>query len=60
MSRSRTPIRSTRHQRGQSMVEYVVIAAALAAALFTSGAGSALCQAIKTFYANLTLFISLP
>jgi Flp pilus assembly pilin Flp len=56
----RTAIRSLHRQRGQSMVEYVVIAAALAAALFTSGAGSALCQAIKTFYANLTLFISLP
>jgi Flp pilus assembly pilin Flp len=56
--------KSTRilRQRGQSTVEYVVICVALAAALFAShsSVGQQLTQAIRTFYADLTFFFSLP
>ncbi len=55
-----------RGQLGQSMVEYVIIAAALVAALLLPFPGSQesvcqlLCDSIRNFYSSLTLFISLP
>ncbi len=51
---------------GQSMTEYAVICAALAAALLLPMPGSQqtaaqlLCDSIRDFYSSLTLFISLP
>jgi uncharacterized membrane protein YdcZ (DUF606 family) len=51
-----------RLQRGQSTVEYVVICVVLAGALFASqsSVGQQLTQAIRSFYADLTFFFSLP
>jgi len=51
-----------RRQRGQSMTEYVVIAAMLALVLFaaSSPAGKELAQAFRDFYSNLIFYISLP
>ena len=56
-----------RAQRGQGMVEYTVITAALVAALFTPNAlfngqtGAAyLAEQVKAFYRNFSHFISLP
>lgn len=55
-----------RAQRGQSMVEYAVICGLLAVALFApvpgqgKAVGALLTDAIHTFYANLTNFVSLP
>jgi Flp pilus assembly pilin Flp len=60
MSRTRSNARALCRQRGQSMVEYTIICAALALALFSTGAGQQLAQAVRTFYAELTLFLSLP
>ena len=49
-------------QRGQAMIEYVVICFVLATCLFAAQApaGKQLAQAIHDFYADLTLFLSLP
>lgn len=49
-------------QRGQSMIEYAVICAVLLICLFAtqSPAGQQLAQAMRDFYADLTLFLSLP
>jgi hypothetical protein len=55
-------------QRGQSMVEYLVICAALAAALFApvpnsnppQAVGAYLTTKIYQTYQNLTFFFSLP
>ena len=51
-----------RLQRGQSMIEYVIICAVLAVCLFStqSPAGKQLAQAIHDFYTDLTFFLSLP
>lgn len=57
-----------RRQRGQAMVEYLVIGAALAAALFVpipgvqpaEPVGQLLAGKIHDFYDNLTFFLSLP
>jgi hypothetical protein len=54
--------------RGQSMVEYVVVCAALAAALFVplpgsqprQAVGQLLASKIHDLYDNLTFFLSLP
>ena len=60
------PNLSHRGQRGQSMVEYAVIAGVLAAALFVplpgqqDAAGAFLAGKIRDFYDALTYFISLP
>jgi Flp pilus assembly pilin Flp len=56
-----SPIQPAR-QRGNAAVEYTVIAAALAVALFAVGtpAGRTLTQAIQAFYSDLTFFLSLP
>ena len=63
-----SPTASRRAQRGQSMVEYAVIAGVLAAALFVpipgtspqQAAGALLAGKIQDFYNDLTYFISLP
>jgi Flp pilus assembly pilin Flp len=49
-------------QRGQSMTEYVVIAAMLALVLFaaSSPVGKEFAQAFRDFYSNLIFYISLP
>jgi hypothetical protein len=49
-------------QRGQSMTEYAIICAVLVICLFStqSPAGQQLAQAIRDFYTDLTLFLSLP
>lgn len=60
MSRRRT-------QRGQSMIEYLVVAAAMVSAMFvvdvtTDGktAAQLLADSIRIFFRGLTYFISLP
>ena len=64
--RTTQPTPSHRGQRGQSMVEYAVIAGVLAAALFVplpgtqEAAGAFLAGKIRDFYNALTYFISLP
>ena len=61
LSRKPASFRSLRRQSGQSMIEYTVIAAGLAVLLFVSTpVGQQLAHAIRTFYADLTLFLSLP
>ncbi len=63
-----SPTGGHRGQRGQSMVEYAVIAGVLAAALFVplpgtqpqQAAGAFLAGKIRDFYNDLTYFISLP
>jgi len=61
MSRTSRPAPPLRRQRGQSMTEYAVICGALATFLFIlTPVGQQLTQAIRTFYADVTLFISLP
>jgi len=53
-------------QRGQSMIEYVVICAVLAAALFVpipgtqKSAGQLLADSVGGLYSSLTFFLSLP
>ena len=49
-------------QRGQSMTEYTIICAVLVVCLFAfdTPAGKELTDAIRNFYQDLTLFISLP
>lgn len=52
-------------QKGQAMIEYAIVAGALAAALFVADfngrtGAQFLADAIKAFYRNLTYFISLP
>jgi Flp pilus assembly pilin Flp len=43
------------------MIEYTVIAAGLSLLLFAATpVGQQLAQAVRTFYADLTLFLSLP
>jgi hypothetical protein len=56
-----------RAQRGQTVVEYVVVAAAMVSALFvidvtTDGKTAAqfLADSIRAFFRGLTYFISLP
>jgi hypothetical protein len=57
-----------RAQRGQSMTEYLVVAGALAAALFfpvpgitpSATVGQLLAGKIGDLYDNLTFFLSLP
>ncbi len=51
-----------RRQRGQSTIEYAIIATALVVCLFaaTSRPGQDMARAIRAFYTDLTLFISLP
>lgn len=53
--------RGRQRQRGQSMIEYVVICAMLALVLFAgSPVGKQFAQAIRDFYSNLIFYISLP
>jgi len=49
-------------QRGVSMVEYVILAAALAITLFGVGSpvGRMVTDAMRAFYASVTFFLSLP
>lgn len=49
-------------QRGQAMIEYVILCCVLAICLFATQApaGKQLAQAIHDFYTDLTLFLSLP
>jgi hypothetical protein len=56
-----TRIRAFR-QRGQSMTEYVIVAAALAGTLFAIGtpAGRMVTDAMRAFYASVTFLLSLP
>ena len=56
-----TPTRC-RRQRGQAMIEYVILCCVLALCLFAAQApaGKQLALAIHDFYADLTLFLSLP
>ncbi|HEY3786503.1 MAG TPA: hypothetical protein VGL55_14600 [Steroidobacteraceae bacterium] len=55
-----------RGQRGQSTVAYIIICAALAGTLFVPlppnnlTAAQQLAQAVRTYYSDLTFFISLP
>jgi hypothetical protein len=65
----RTSIRCLRRGlRGQSMVEYVIVCAALAAARFVplpgsqpqQAVGQMLASKIHDLYDNLTFFLSLP
>jgi Flp pilus assembly pilin Flp len=56
---------SLQKQSGQAMVEYVLIAAALTAALFVVEFGGRtgaqhLADMIRAFFRNLTYFLSLP
>jgi len=61
MSRQPRHAPTLRRQRGQSMTEYAVICGLLATFLFIgTPVGQLLTQAIRNFYADLTLFISLP
>ena len=51
--------------RGQAMVEYIVIASVLAAAMFSfefggKTAAQYLTEMIRAFFRNLTYFLSLP
>ena len=51
--------------RGQAMVEYIVIASVLAAAMFSfefggKTAAQYLAEMIRAFFRNLTYFLSLP
>ena len=59
LPRDRMPIA---RQRGQSMIEYTIVCAALALCLFAAQTpvGQQLAQAIRTFYTDLTFFLSLP
>ena len=58
---TRKPVSLPRRHNGQSMTEYTVITAALALLLFVSTpVGQQLAQSLRTFYADLTLFLSLP
>jgi hypothetical protein len=64
----RTTIAGPHRQRGQSMIEYTLVAAALAAALFVpvpgtqppQAAGELLAAKVHDFYSRLTFFLSLP
>ena len=49
-----------RLQRGQSMIEYVIICSVLAVCLFATPVGQQLTTALHDFYYYLTFFISLP
>ena len=62
MSRIHSNTTRASRQRGQSMIEYTVICAVLAAFLFAaaSPAGRQMADAVRAFYANLTFFLSLP
>ncbi len=59
-------VKGIRTQRGQALVEYAMVAAALAAALFYLDFGGGktgaqyLTDMIRAFFRNLTYFISLP
>jgi len=58
---TRKPASLARRQSGQAMTEYTVIAAGLALLLFVSTpVGQQLAQSLHAFYADLTLFLSLP
>ncbi len=59
---SRTLNNRVRHrrQRGQSMIEYVIICSVLAVCLFATPVGQQLTKALHDFYYYLTFFISLP
>jgi len=52
--------RNRRRQRGQSMIEYVIICSVLAICLFATPVGQQLTTALHDFYKYLTFFISLP
>jgi hypothetical protein len=60
------PGRPRRRQRGQSMIEYVVICAVLVAALFVpipgtqTTASQLLANSVRGLYGSLTFFLSLP
>jgi len=61
MSRKLDNRTGRRLQRGQSMTEYMIICVVLLICLFTTQpVGQQLAQAIRTFYTDLTLFLSLP
>lgn len=54
-----------RRQRGQGMVEYAIVAGVLAGALFVADfngrtGAQALADAVRSFFASLTYFLSLP
>jgi hypothetical protein len=58
---TRTLNNRVRHrQRGQSMIEYVIICSVLAVCLFATPVGQQLTKALHDFYYYLTFFISLP
>jgi hypothetical protein len=60
--------RSRRRQRGQAVIEYLVIASLLSGALFlpvpgiqpSATVGQLLAAKIHDYYDNLTFFLSLP
>jgi hypothetical protein len=66
MNRTRKNLTSPRRQGGQSMVEYAIICAVLVTALLLpvppSGQtiGQMLAGSVRAFYADLTMFVSLP
>jgi hypothetical protein len=62
MSRNLNNRAGLRRQRGQSMTEYAIICVVLVACLFAtqSPAGQQLAQALRDFYHDLTVFLSLP
>jgi len=60
------PLDAACRQRGQAMIEYIVIGGALAVAMFVfrwnNGLTGAqfLAEAVRMFFRNLTYFLSLP
>jgi hypothetical protein len=60
MSRTLNNRARHRRQRGQSMIEYVIICSVLAVCLFATPVGQQLTKALHDFYYYLTFFISLP
>jgi hypothetical protein len=66
MSRTQQTVRSLRRQRGQSMTEYAIICAVLVTALLVplppsqQTIGQMLAGSVRAFYADLTMFVSLP
>lgn len=58
-------MKSRRHQAGQAMVEYAVIASVLAAGLFVADfngrtGAQLLADTVRAFFRALTYFLSLP
>ncbi|WP_374676082.1 hypothetical protein [Ideonella sp.] len=65
MSPPRFPPTGARRQCGQALIEYVIVASVLAAALFTVEFGGRtgaqyLADMIRAFFRSLSYFISLP